>query len=349
MTTTVNHLPGHDSLENLARRLRILQTMQAVLKQAPSEQLKTFVQAQREKESDPTMLAFLNLLATDNQRNRDIAYSIFKDMETAVQAEQAATIDGTSAKDANTVAAAMAPVETSAPSNEPAAEKALETLGESATDQPDLRTELHSPRPVEEDAVEKAPTLVPFTLIDEEVEKVSFTLSKEGEESVERVYSIITAKMDAAVLAPVKNVTGVIIGIKGQDKVEHGFGFVLPISEEGLTIDRTGKERCIIRIAMGYPQSLSFYDDHQGPRLRGVSYFMAVHEIMNKGYRFLLDLEIVPINGRFALSMRPGCWIERTDGQGNLARMASTDLDALEYATDNLDFVGFLANAEIAQ
>jgi len=120
---------------------------------------------------------------------------------------------------------------------------------------------------------------------------------------------------------------------------------VLTIPDGGLPLHHNG-QRNIINIAMDYPGTIALYDDHQGPHLPGISSFMTIHEAMNLGYRFLLDLEVIPINGRFAFSMKPHQYIERHEKE-QPARVSSAHLRQLMYACERLGFIGIIGEVEV--
>lgn len=67
-----------------ADKLRIIQQMRTILSAPPSDTLKAVIKAAHDKTEDPTFKAFLNLLASENQRNRDIAATIYRDMEAQI-------------------------------------------------------------------------------------------------------------------------------------------------------------------------------------------------------------------------------------------------------------------------
>lgn len=326
MDTPANH-PATPSNETATQaepyfvnRLRILQVMQAVLRQPASKELKAFIEKHMLSENDPTMLAFMHLLVTDNERNRDIAYTIFKDLEAETAAAQAALMD--------------TPNEAPIPTQDTPAE--TETV------------EVEDTVEVKEEAVvqDVVNGVRPFHVIDsEDMEKVTFTLNSsvdDVEVQPMTTYSIITKNSNIELTRNVNRVMGIVMGVRDQLNVEHGFGFVLPLGGNGLVLDRTGKERCLIKIAMSYPSTFNIFDAHEGIHSTDISYFFALHELMTKGYRFMLDLDIAPIGQKFALMMQPSPLFDRVDASGEALPILSSDLKALSYALEKLDFIGFL-------
>jgi hypothetical protein len=347
-------LTAADAALHLSRRLRIIQTIEAILEQPPSHDLKEFIDQQLQREQPKSeMASYLRLLTTDNEVNRVKAREALKILTRQVQEEQAAVARG---EDPGLIMARHQPK----PSGERqvlAAEipegvdpqatvnAAIESYSKHRTaDVVSLAD--HSRRSNTLQPAGETRGRIPFRDAAGALEVVRYTMKADNEV---RDYSIITSDTTVEHLGgqQISKVVGVIVGIEGQRKVEHGFGFVLNIPGDGILLNHEPGKRNIIQIGMSYPGTTALFDDHEGPRLGGISHFMTLHESMTLGYRYLLDLEIVPIQGRYAFSIKPHQFIERYEN-GQPSRISSAHLRQLSYACEKLGFIGMIGEVDVS-
>ena len=320
-----------------AAGLRIIQTMKSILEQPASHELKVFIDQQLTKETDQRMVGFLRLLVTDNEANRARARQVFQYLERQLHEKQtdvaARPTDHVGSTQPETEAIA-APVARALPPGSASELGMASLLGAPTSTAP--AKQVHS---------------IPYKDPLDELETITYNQLADG---TVKAYSIITADTTPEQLAGahITRVVAAVIGVEGQKIVEHGFGFVLPIPiEGGINLDHSLKERCQMKLAMGYPGAIGIYDDHAGPHIGGISNFMALHESMSDGYKFLLDLEIIPINGRFSLSIKPQQLIERYCDVGEgpvLDRVCSVHMRKLLFACEKIGFIGFLGEVEVS-
>jgi hypothetical protein len=350
--------------QDAAERLGIVTTMRSLMARRPSPELVTFVKDQLQSTTHPQVRAFMQLIISDDQRLRIIAEEGLKLLEHKLQDDQANQRTEVSFPSAETVTAALPeqiqsdPLDTVTHLQEPSAssndaDSMLAALkGFSAHETP--------PPVVTQPIVEKAQEpisakVLPFTQPASIHRTAPWHTSQEGvpsisiptgedKDSPRKVYSYISSTQ--AVDRRIAHVAGLVVGIKGQLDVEHGFGFYLPLPDGVIQLDYTGQKRNIIKIAMALPQTIALYDDHRGPHMGGVSNFFTIFEAMRDGYRFLLDLEIIPINGRFALSIQEAIHIDRIDTTGKPAFVSSVHLNKLAHACTAIGFHAFTGEAD---
>jgi hypothetical protein len=290
-----------DDTVDIDRYLHIVQTLRALLQAPPTEEFKRLVTLHLEQTKDRLMGGFLRLLMSDDKAHRQMAESAFRELERRVQ-ERVATRQALPIKD----------------------------------DPEPVSVRSAPPTDTTQDA-----RYVPYVHANPEMQGIDFRISSDPNVAPVR-YTCITNELTAEDIGrPITHVAGLVIGVRGQKEIEHGFGFYLPFKSGVLAIDHGGNKRNILNIEMGLPHAIALYDDHRGPHLGGVSDFFTILEAMRDGYRFLMDLEIIPVNGRYMLSMQRNIWIERQSSNGTPSRVASVHLKKLLHATDNIDFIAF--------
>jgi hypothetical protein len=348
---------------DLNARLRIIQSMQAILEQPPSAELSSFIALEVERTADPLFKAFLRTLSTDNEANRATAMEAFKVLERRHQDELAAyssnsnNVDQSQAlTDRMAEYARQRELAGHSPTNDPADIISFMNKGGTGLELVDASF----PKDIAVDAPavqltgkvvdfpqKKSGVFHPFVDKTDTLEKVKFTLATpDANGEKERIYSIITPNSPFDRLVHISRITGVVVGIQGQHVVDHGFGYLLPFGNADVRFK--GNEPIDIKIALEYPNALALYDDHNGYKLPFFSHFMAIHEALADGYRFLLDLKIIPVNGHYALSTQPHCFIDRKDKDGQKQYVSSASLHKLAYAAEKLGIVGFIGEVEVS-
>jgi hypothetical protein len=332
----LNDVIALDPNQDLEKLLRIIQTMRTVLQTPASEELKKLIALHMAKTNDARMRGFLRLLASDDESHRAIAEEGFRILEQRYQELQA-----------------------SKPQAAPKDVVATPDVYSLKHDVPAANDDHVSVKvaPAATARVDHPAAIVPnrdaryihYAHPSPEVQGIDYPTSSNPNAPRTRMTYITSDLTERDLGARIARVAGLVVGIKGQKEVEHGFGFYLPFdSGTGPVIDYSGKTRNIIRIAMGLPQTIAIFDDHRGAHFGGVSDFFTIFECMKDGYRFLLDLEIIPVNGRFALSIQPHHWIDRLDANGQPARVSSAHLKKLLHAADNIDFIAFTGEVEVS-
>lgn len=313
----MSHHHDHSNETETEGRLRIIRLIKGVLETKPNPSLTAFIQREHAKTANPDIKALLNLLLTDNEANRAKARDGLAILERQVQE---ASVAGNAPKIAE-----LAPV--AAPATPPAKDNVI-----------DLTKRVHT-----------APSgsIRPFYIPSEdpEAEVIQWPTGPEAD-SPRIPYSIITAETTPEQLAHSMptSIFGLCIGIKGQPKMAHGFGFYLPLPRGKAKFN--GNDPIQFKIALTMPEVITLFDDHVGPRLGGVANFFAAYESLKDGYRFLLDLEIIPVNGRFVMSMKPQLHFDRNGNNQQLA-CNIVHLHKLLTAAENLAFLGFTGETEI--
>lgn len=325
----------HTTAETLASKLRIIQTMRSILAQPPSEGLLAKIEEVRQADdhSSPTLSAFLGLLASGSSRNRDIAYTLLTDMQESLAAEAEAP---------------PAVVERVEPSADPSSVMLVE-LPPASTVEVELPSTVEPLDLIAISSQSAASTIQPFHREGfQEAIPVRYQDHPEGEVA-ERVYSLIAANTTAEMFDDhqLVAVTAVVMGVRDQLVVEHGFGFTLLLGAAGLPLDVSGGQPWRLPVRMGYPSALPSFGGNEAVGLNGCDSFLAMHALMRLGYKFLVELEITPVNGRFLLSMSPKVLVERNGEDGQVMPVDSAHLTQLQFAIAQLAFVGFLANEEI--
>lgn len=330
--------------QDTAARLGIVTTMRSLMVRQPSPDLTAFVKDQLQTTTDPQVRAFMQLIIAEDPRYRVIAEEGLKLLEHKLQEDQAhdamERIRLTMAEPEPVDAPLQ--VEAEQRPEEPArggSEDMLSALMDFSA--PDVRPQVVTPLTVQPKA--------------SVIRSRSWHTSEAGVESIyipegedpngpKKRYSYIgpNTKVDR----PITSVAGLVINIKGQPQVEEGFGFYMPLPEGLIKLDYTGQKRNVINIAMSLPETIVLFDDHRGPRLGGVSNFFTIYEAMRDGYRFLLNLEIIPVNGRFALSIQEAIFIDRRDADGKIAYVSSAHLNKLGHACSAIGFHAFTGDAD---
>lgn len=341
--------PSQDSME----RLNIVTTMRSLMARQPSPDMVRFVKDQLQITTHPQVRAFMQLIISEDPRYRMVAEEGLKLLEHKLQEDHVH----------QQVVEAAAATETF-----PSTETITRTLSPADADARrfhgrdegiDMLAAFKGfeASPAAEPAKERAlAKVLPFTVAQTPSQKAPWHTPQEGVPSISiptgtepnsprKVYSYISSTQ--AVDRHIATVAGLVMGIKGQPEVEHGFGFYIPVPEDAVTLDYTGQKRNIIRIAMSLPQTIVLYDDHRGPHLGGISNFFTIYEAMLDGYRFLLDLEIIPINGRFALSIQEAIHIDRHDTDGAPSFVSSVHFNKLAHACAALGFHAFTGEANV--
>lgn len=315
---------SHSPAETLTSKLRIIQTMRAIMALPPTENLLAKVEEARlAGNNSPTLTAFLSLLATGSQRNRDIAYTMLTDMQESLALEDPIAVPAETP---------VGPLDrTRTMIAEPVAE---ESAAMSSADPVEAQlVVIETPKPFYREGL---------------FESITLRYGADGEEGEDEKYSIIPFDATAELFDGhrIATVAGVIVGVQGQGKVEHGFGFTLPFPPEGQPFDADGRSPWQVKMRMSYPRSMPTVDKQALGTLPGSAQFLAMHQCLQWGYQFLLEMQIVPVNGRFSLSMSPTVLLERRSAEGQVIAFDAAHLDELNFATSQLGFVGFLAKEE---
>lgn len=320
--------------QDIDARLKIITVMHSLMARQPSPDLVAFVKNQLQTVTDPQVRAFMQLIIAEDPRYRQLAEEGLKLLEQRLQEEEVQrhavdnpclTIDpmhGRGGVDDMLAAfkGAAAPIP---------ATPLPETAGWSSS-----ATVVPFPTP----HTPPTPVSLPWHSPQADIESIAIPIGADPH-GPKNLYSYINPSL--AVDRPITTVAGLVIAIAGQPQVEHGFGFYLPLPSGLIKIDYTGQHRNVIKIAMSLPETIVLYDEHQALRLGGISNFFTIYEAMRDGYRFLLDLEIIPVNGRYALSLQNAVHIDRRDPQGQPAFVSSAHLNKLAHACSAISFHAF--------
>lgn len=320
----------HPNTQDQKARMRIVRTCKAILESAPSPELTAYIKSELGKATDPRFKGFLNLLITDNTANRQAALEAFRIIERDMQ---------------ETAAREERPSTAAAPFGMPLIDNTIDELPPQSA-APATRTadiiDLTSVARTRE--VKFIP--VHFATDDPEAEDMDIPATADPN-GPRKKFTILGNETPAELLATQRptSVAGLLMGVRGQKKVRHGFGIYLPLNSGQITLT---DQPTRVRIAVGLPGAVHLYDDHTGPRLPGMSQFFAMVESMRDGYRFLVDLEIIPVNGRYLLSMKPQPFIDRVDPEGKPAMVNTVHLPKLHFAAEHLDFIGFMGEVQVS-
>lgn len=322
--------PAFHAPEGLAAKLRIIQNMRTLLTQPPSEGLLAMIsEATQAPNLTPIMSAFLNLMATGQTRNRDIAYTILTDMQQSILAETGVDVPSAvpMAMTAGAVSVADAPV----------------LLATAPTDVVALPAA----------PVEAVQTVQPYYRPDAH-ESITLKFPREHGEVEPRTYSIV---LNGVAAAPsegrwLSSITGLVMGVRGQPRVEHGYGYVLPLFREympagAVDFNPDGVTPLKLKVQMSYPTAVASLDYEGLVTHDGASHFFAMHEVMAKGYVFLLDVEITPVGQSYMAQMASTVLIERRGADGQLIQFDVRDLDVLKAALSELVPLGILAEEQV--
>jgi hypothetical protein len=357
----VEAVPGQD----YSKRLEIIKVMRALLERKSSPELAGFI---KDRLGDPNMQpqirAFMQLLISDDQRLRSIADEGFRILERQHQEEQARAVREqgigsqatTDVVDRSAFATAFA---NSRPVPDPAnphlrdpgpdlarASNAMEVAAQT------LNNIVQAPSASRQQAGSQVSYQPVCSNNTELHQHIAIPVSAQDLNGPRNTWSYITNDVSVAdlnVRTPgITHVAGLVIGVEGQKNVEHGFGFYLPLAPGAFRLDYTGQRPNRIRIAMSFPEAIAIYDDHNAPRIGGISNFFTIYEALNDGYRFLLDLEIVPVNGKFALSIQKTVSIDRRNKDREVTGVSSAHLDKLAHACSAIGFIAFTGDTEIS-
>lgn len=342
--TTTPVTPASDEVP-LAKLIPTYQAMQAVLAYPPSAELTRLVEETLSRTTDPMMRGFLNLLITGQQEHRDLAAQIFHQLEVKLAAARQAEL-AKAAKQAEALVVTLPEEEIpdAAPLSVAPSRAAVET------------TEIEPAPSAIDLAVVAAnePAYVPWCIEGGEHYQIEYSKEDKVVTHTER-FSIITANTEFADRPDLilKHIRAVIIGVKGQSSIENGFGFVLPLS--GVTLqgpDATAH----IPLRLEYPTAIPQYDHDHAAGVAGLKEFLAIHEVLRRGYTFCLDLYVKvnanPNNGHsLSLTVRQEKLLLRRQmheaGYGSDGAMfSSTDLADLNLAAGKMALVGILADHE---
>ncbi len=339
--TDINH-------SDLVNRLRIIQNMRSILIQPPTDELRRLVADQLVTETNPDMKAFLNLMVTDNQGNREIAATVFKSMaDRLISDEQTGVSNLNVSVDAPSVVPAPVldePLPVMPLSPEGAA-KAIKSMEEAASsiEAPTVVAPTQAAVATIE-AATVVPVTAPFYKQADNLESVGWALTLPGQNEPlpSKTYTIIRSNAPEDVLDSVTltHLTGLIFGIQGQPNISQGFGFVCPLTEKLFSVPKVSDPRCTLKIKLELPNVLPVWDEHALIGSEVAAYYHTAYQLMAKGYHFLVDLEIIPYKNSFICSMSPDIRIEHKEG---LVRVG--DLNALQFAASKLMFAGFTAEA----
>jgi hypothetical protein len=322
---------------SLAARLNMMQAMQSLLAMPPSADLKALVEVRLKETTDPVYKGFLNLLVTDNQAHRDLAAQIFHGLEAELTSQRGEEVAE-------------------------AAQKADELIEASRVSQPAIAVE----EPANDvPAAPEPPVLsgadIPMTMhwlshkSDEEVYDLKYSDANNNVTKIER-YGILTSYTRFAQPAEqeLKSIRAVIIGVAGQTSIAHGFGFVLPIADNLAPSFKDG--RVYLPMRLEYPTAIPLYDDHNATQVPGLKDFLAIHDVMSRGYTFLLDLHVRssrPTNDEHGLLLSCNrnmpivrrAWNEKERHyEADGAVFHANDLEDLRFATRSLTLIGVLAD-----
>lgn len=359
MTLDTN-TPNHDP--SLAHLVTMYQAMQAALAYPPSEELKRVVSASLAKATDPLFKSFLNLLVTNDQTHRDLARQIYVQLEVQIAQKRqeqlqladdhAKALVASSGVVESTVATLPPPTE--APPAASSFEPDFLNLLESAGQENDVPSNVI-------DLPTRAPTHVPYdsgsATAEHYVMRYSEDPARPTEITREDRYEIITdlTRFEEAPHLFLSGLMGVIVGIRGQTSIEHGFGFVLPLDRTPL---QSPDKSLHLPMRLEYPLSMPTYDDHNATNVPGLKEFLALHECMQRGYTVLLDM-YVKVNAHpdaghsLSLTLRQEKLVlrrtvkEDKSGYGpDGAVFSSNDFEDLHLATKRLALVGLLASVQ---
>lgn len=345
-----------------AKRLHLVVLMRTLINLPPSEQAADVINTMIQREAkqpviNHPLMAFLKMLRA-HHTGQDPSYlgmaerALFQ-LEQELEAEKSTAI----AEIANPPSkAAQVPPRASQQPSAPAAPAApftavapqapsLKRLG-----QPDVRRVPHTATPVIK------PYLIAQAPGAPHVPEIYIPFDeKKGENTVidRRVYTLLSDMTDSSQMArgngEIVRVSGIWMGMNGQRETEEGYGFYmhLPQSAGFIELNKTDIKTVKLQLALGYPGTIVHWDKEHAGELTGASEFLAAHQLMLLGYRFLLTLSVVWYTGpelRLVPALVNVC-VDRVNKDGTPAHVDAQHLLELHYIAKRLKFVAFTAEA----